>query len=98
VYPPQLLIPLELLGWKPFPVHKIENTAVFFVPAIFERFERCLHRFSDQLRPVHPLAQVHDKPHCLDGVSRIHEPAVEGVGERAVFVYVFHDQAAQLGA
>src|SRR5690554_573209 len=95
--PPEFLIPLQLLGRRSLSVHKIEDSAILLVPTVLNHFNCCLYRLLDELWTVESLAQIHDEPHRFDGMSRIDQSSVEGVGERTVLIDILHDDSTQFG-
>lgn len=97
VYPPQLLVPLQLLGRTAVAIHEVEDASILFVPAVFQHLQCRVLGFHHQFGAVEALAQVHDEPHGLDGVAGIHVAAFEAVHQRVVRVQGLDDESAQLG-
>ncbi len=97
MYPPELLVPFELVARMAEAIHEVEDAAVLLVPAVLDLVEADLNGFLDELGTVEALAEVHDEPHGLDGVAGVHLAAVEAIDEVAVLAQGFHDEA-ELGA
>src|SRR5690554_3288063 len=72
VYPPELLIPLQLLRRVPFPIHKIEYAPILLIPTVIDGLQGSSDRFVDQFRPFKSDRQIHDEPHGLYTVSRVY--------------------------
>ena len=93
VYPPEFLVPFELLAGVSQPVHKVEYASVLLVPAVFGFVEGYAGGPLYQVGAAEAFAEVHNEPHSFDGVAGIELPAVEAVDELAVGAEVFDDEA-----
>ena len=97
VYPPEFLVPFELLEGVSEAIHEVEDAAVLFVPTVFGFGEGNLDGFVDEGSVANASAEIHDEPHGFDGVSGVEETAVHTVDELAVGAEVLDDEA-YLGA
>lgn len=97
VYPPEFLIPFELLEGASEAIHEIEDAAVLLVPSVFGFGEGYLDGFVDEGGVADASAEVHDEPHGFDGVAGVEEAAVHAVDEVTVGAEVLNDEA-YLGA
>ena len=93
VYPPQLLVKLQLVAGLAQAVHEVEDALVLLVPAVFHLGKRYLHRLVDKLGAVKPLPEVHQEPCRLDGMTGVHLATVEAVHQFAVLAQSLYYQA-----
>ena len=65
----------------PVEVHEVENSAKLLVPAIFSHANGSVLSFLDEFGAVESLAEVHNEPHSLNGMTRVHVAAVHAINE-----------------
>ena len=93
VNPPKLLVPFKLLARATQAIHKIKNAAMLLVPTIFSLVKRNSHSLFNQVLTSQSLAQIHHKPHRLNGMSRVQQPPVKTVHQFAIRAQMLHNQA-----
>ena len=93
VYPPEFLVPFEFVAGMAEAVHEVEDAAELLVPAVLYFLEADINSLLDEFGTAEALAEVHDKPHSLDGVAGVELAAVEAVNEVAVLAQGFDDEA-----
>ena len=97
VYPPQLLIPFELLRRETLAIHEIEYTAEFLVPTVIAHGEGDVLGLFYQFGTTETLAQVHDEPHGLDIMPRSDLTSLERIGKFTRVKHVFHNDSVKFG-
>ena len=79
VYPPQLLVPLQLLERTSKTVHEVEDTAILLVPTILCLSQGYLHSLLYKCLVAQTLSEIHDEPHGFDGMTGIEQTAVHAI-------------------
>ena len=71
VYPPEFLVELEFVTGLAQAIHEVEDAVVLFVPTVLSLTEGDVYGFVDEVLTTQTFAEVHDKPHGFDGVTRV---------------------------
>ena len=88
VYPPEFLVPLELLHRSTFDVLEIEDSAVLLVPTELYYAESDLDALVDEGLVVSADTEVHHEPKCLKVVTRVDLATFKAVYRGSVRRYV----------
>lgn len=91
VYPPEFLVPLQLLQGAAQTVHEVEDAAILLVPTVLHLAQGNVNGFLDKVFPAQTLPQIHNEPHGLDGVTGILQTAFVAVHQFAVLRHAFHN-------
>ena len=84
MYPPELLVPLQLLLRRTLRVQKIENPAIFLIPAQVNDFERYFHAFFDQCLVTATDSEVHHEPKGLQIMTRVNFTTLKAINRFAI--------------
>ena len=79
------MVELELVAGLAEAVHEIEDAAELLVPAVFDLCKADVYSLLYEFGTLEALAEVHDKPHRLDGMTGVELAAVEAIDEIAIF-------------
>ena len=71
MYPPEFLIPLQLLRRLSFAIQKVIDSAKLLIPAIFQGIQHNFYRLLCQFWPFQPDGEIHHEPHGFDRVTGI---------------------------
>ena len=92
MHPPELLIPLQLLERTSQTIHEVEDTTMLLVPSIFGFCQGDLTSLLDEFRTIESLTQVHNKPHSLNSMTRIHQATIHAVHKFVVHAQMLYDE------
>ena len=88
VYPPEFLVPLELLHWSTFDVLEIEDSAVLLVPAELDYAESDLHALVNESLVVSADTEIHHEPKSLKVMAWVDLTALEAVNRCSIWRHI----------